>query len=358
MIWLLLGVIIFTYIINKLTLAYGFINLDYTMEADKTVAEIGDKIEISSILEKKKPLNVSFLKVDEYFSKGFNIRTNQYTIFIMPYQRVVRKYNVSLTKRGLYLIEYTSLELGDFAGFKTEVETIFLEKEIVVLPEKINLAENIVPLGSLSGSISVKRWIIDDPLMTIGIREYTGNEPERFIHWPSSLKYGNLMVKNFDFTTDNSILVVLNVETMKPSFKSLEEDLIEKAISITRGVLEEFEESRIPYGFALNSNNHDSNNRNANFYPSGLGQNHLNEFLEVLGRIDDRVPPSFETTLKQLIRKKGNYTTIVIITPRLLDNYVDSINLLSKTINSTVVIALEDTLLHSLNKNIIKYRSR
>lgn len=358
MVWLLLGVIIFTYLINRLTLAYGFINLEYNMEIDKTTAEIGEEIEISSILENRKALNVSFLKVVENFSKGFNMRSNQYTIFIMPYQRVVRKYKVFLMKRGLYTIENTNFEIGDFAGFKTERKTLPIKKEIVILPKKIELAENIVPLGSLSGDISVKRWIIDDPLMTIGIREYTGNEPERFIHWPSALKYGNLMVKNFDFTTDNSVMVVLNIETMKPSFKSIEEDIIEKAISLTRGVLETFQESRIPYGFATNANNYQTEYRKGHYYHSGLGQNHLNMFLEVLGRVDEKVPPSFETTLKELIRKKGNYTTIVIITPRLLDNYIEGINNLSKTVSSTVVISLEDMLLEQLNKNIKKYRGR
>lgn len=358
MVWLLVGLIVFTYLINRLTLAYGFINLDYRMEIDKTIAEIAEPIEISSIIENRKPLNVSFLKIAENFSKGFNIRNNQYTIFIMPYQRVVRKYNVFANNRGLYTISHVDFEVGDFAGFKTERKILPIEKEIVILPKKLELADSIIPLGSLSGDISVKRWIIDDPLMTIGIREYTGNEPERFIHWPSSIKYGNLMVKNFDFTSDNSIMVVSNIETMKPSFKSPETDLVETAISLTRGVLEEFQEARIPYGFVNNSHNHNSEYGKGHYHYPGLGKNHLNTFLEILGRIDDKVPLSFESTLKELRRKQGNYTTIVIITPRLLDNYIDSINLLSKTVNNTVVISLEDTLLDQLDRNIIKYRSR
>lgn len=358
MVWLLLGLIVFTYIVNRLTLAYGFINLDYRIEIDKTIAEIEEPIEISSIVENKKPLNVSFLKVVENFSKGFNIRSNKYNIFIMPYQKVVRKYKIIAKNRGLYYIENTDLEVGDFAGFRTKCKTLSLNKEVVILPNKLDLNESIVALGSLSGDISVKRWIIDDPLMTIGIREYTGNEPERFIHWPSSIKYGNLMVKNFDFTTDNSVMVVLNIETMKPSFKAIEWDLVEKAISLARGVLEEFQEARIPYGFANNSYNHNSEYRKGHYHYPGLGMNHLNTFLEIMGRIDDKIPSSFESMLKELRRKQGNYTTIVIITPRLLDNYIQEINLLSKTVSNTVVISLEDTLLEELNKNIKKYRSR
>ncbi len=75
------------------------------------------------------------------------------------------------------------------------------------------MQEELAPAGALLGDISVRRWIVDDPpLMTIGIREYTGNEPERYIHWPSSMKHNKLMVKNFDFTTDNSVLIALNMK--------------------------------------------------------------------------------------------------------------------------------------------------
>ena len=44
------------------------------------------------------------------------------------------------------------------------------------------------------------------------------------------MKYNKLMVKNFDFTTDNSVLVALNTETMKPSWQPIEKDLIESVI--------------------------------------------------------------------------------------------------------------------------------
>lgn len=358
MVWILLALLLLTYLLNKMSLAYGFINLEYKMELDKNTAEIGEKIEISSIVENRKPLNISFLKITENFPKGFNIRNNQYNIFILPYERVVRKYNIYGNKRGLYSISKVDFEVGDFAGFKTAKKFFLLEKQIVIFPRKLDMEDEIVALGSLSGDISVKRWIIDDPLMTIGIREYTGNEPERYIHWPSSLKYGNLMVKNFDFTTDNSVMVVLNIETTKPSFKKVEFDLIEKAISLTRGVLEEFEAERIPYGFATNSHSFNTGFNKGHYYYPGLGKNHLNQFLEVLGSIDDKIPSSFKTMLKELGRKQGNYTTLVIITPRLLEDYIGEINLLNKTVSNTVIISLEDTLLDELDKNIIKYRSR
>ena len=63
-------------------------------------------------------------------------------------------------------------------------------------------------------------------------------------------------------------------------------------------------------------------------------------------------------TLLEILQKQGNYTTVVIITPRILDTYIESINTLNKTVSRTVVISLEDEYLEKLHKDIIKYRSR
>ncbi|MDR7857409.1 DUF58 domain-containing protein [Tissierella sp.] len=358
MIWFLVALLGITYVINMVALSYGFTNLNYRMEIRQKTAEIGDGIDIESIVENLSLLSVSFLRIDELFPTGFHKKQNTYTLFVMPYQRVKRTYKLIAEKRGLYSIKDVTLTLGDFVGLESHKKQIKLDHEVIVFPKKLELSENIVPEGALSGDISVKRWIIDDPLMTIGIREYTGNEPERYIHWPSSIKYGNLMVRSFDFTTDNSVMVVLNLETMKPCWKPVEEGLIENAISITRGVIEEFEDIKIPYGIANNEYNKNPDYVRGHFYHPGLGQSHLVNLLEVLGKINYKVPFFFENTLKDIGKSKGNYSTIVIITPRILETYIDPINELSRTVNGVVVISLEGEHLEQLNNKIIKYRSK
>ncbi|HBI55789.1 MAG TPA: hypothetical protein DDY38_03050 [Firmicutes bacterium] len=357
MIWYVLGLLALTLIINYLVLLFGFTELTYQLALENKDYEIGEEIPVSSLVENNKPLTVSYLKVDEFFPPHFNVAKNTYSLFIMPFQRVRRKYKIFANKRGLFRINEAVLELGDFVGFKSEQKRMALDQEIVVLPKKVELAESIVPLGALGGDVSVRRWIIDDPLMTIGIREYTGNEPQRFIHWPSSAKYGRLMVKKFDFTTDNSVLVILNVETMKPSWKPIEEELIDEAVSLARGVLEEFEELNIPYGLATNAYNEQSGGRGY-YYHTGLGAGHLGALLHTLGSIHFRIPGFFENTLREIRRNRGNYSTAVIITPRILETYLEPIDLLARAVPRTVVIAIEDEHLADLSSNIIKYRSK
>lgn len=355
MLWHVLWLLALTAIINYLVLRFGFDGLSYRLTAGNKDYEIGEEIPIASVIENNKLLAVSYLKVEEFLPADFNVSKNIYSLFIMPLQRVKRTYKIRAEKRGLHRISEAVLELGDFVGFKSAQKTIAMQEEIVVLPKKIELAESISPLGPLSGEISVRRWIIDDPLMTIGIREYSGNEPQRFIHWPSTLKHGNLMVKSFDFTSDNSVLVVLNVERPRDNWHAIEEEIIDTAVSLARGVLEEFQEQGIPYGLATNAYNEPSRGW-GHYHHAGLGANHLSDLLHTLGSIHFKVPDAFANTLRDLGRRKGNYTTVVIVTPQIMEPYLESIDLLAKTVPRTVVITVEDENLASLSQSIMKYR--
>lgn len=358
MVWFLIILLVLVFIVNEASVRLGMFNLNYSLELGKDMAEIGEEIEVYSTIENEKPFVVSFIRVYERFRKGFNRKNNIYSLFIMPYERVRRSYKIYGIERGKFPISEIKIEIGDFIGLKSENHNFIMDRQVVILPKKEELKELIKPLGSLIGDTSVKRWILEDPLMTTGIREYTGNEPERFIHWPSSLRYGELMVKNFDFTTDNSVMILLNIETMKPSYERIDGEIIEEAIKITRSVMEEFEASKIPYGFACNSYNYDSDYEKGHLYYQGLGKAHLNRFLKILGSMDYKVGTFFKNTINDISKLQGNYSTVVIVTPKILEDYIEPINALSKSVNRTVVISVEDENLGTLGNHIIKYRGR
>ena len=354
MIWFLIGLIGFTYLINQLTLNYGFRDLVYEMEIKKRVAEIGEEVEIESTIENRKILSISFIRISERFPQGLSKGKNVYNLFILPYERIKRKYKIYGEERGLYYIKDSTLSLGDFIGFKLEHKEVDVNKNIIILPRKIELKDSITPLGSLNGDTSVRRWIVDDPLMTIGIREYTGNEPERHIHWPSSLRYGELMVRNFDFTTDNRVIIILNLESVKPFWSGIKKEPIERAICLTRAVMEELQKAKIPYGFATNS--YSTKEKGSQFYHPGLGENQLDYFLEILGSINYGIATSFEDHLNEISRQRVNYTTFVVITPKIFESYIEPLDNLNVTATKTIVISVEKENLDKLNKNIIKYR--
>lgn len=365
MIYFLLAIMIIGVIVNDLVKKYAFDKLSFKRELSKRVVEVGEKFYSTITVENNKAFPVTFLRFTEelppimqysFKANASNTKTCTYhssTMSLMPYQRIKRKYEVFCSKRGRYTFKDVSLNAGDFIGLDTVSKDIEYSQDIIVLPERADLENEIIPYGSNFGELSVKRWIIEDPILTVGIREYTGNEPQKNIHWPSTLKYGKMMVRNFDYTADNTAMVLLNEESFRPFWIGIDSEKIEKCISIARSIFEEFEDKGIPYGFSTNGLLNCSNGSSV-IYP-GCGTAHLNSLLETLGTLDLGVSTEFENILDKMASSGKTVTTCVVITPKILDEYIIPLNNLSDAIDRVVVISVDEKNLYELDNKIESY---
>jgi hypothetical protein len=370
MIYTFIFLIIIGIFLNTISQKYVLHNVFYKREISKNVVDIDEEFEIMTVVENKKILPVTFIQVVEKFPTTLNFKlkavvqttadfiVNTSTMQIMPYQRIKRSYKVFCGKRGRYLFRDVTLVGGDLLGINNVDKNIEYSQEIVVLPQAADLSKEIMPYGDYNGDYSVKRWIIDDPILTIGLREYTGSESYKTIHWPSSLKSGRLMVKKFDFTAENTVMMLLNIECSKPFYIGINQEKIEKCISIARTIIEQFEEASIPYGLMTNSQYCGGAVDENCIERAGSGVVHFNNTLENLGRIDTDACMGFEELLIKLIDNIGNFTTFVIITPSILEPYIDPINIVSKKIMKAMVISLKDFNLEHLNDDIQTFIER
>lgn len=365
MIYTLIFLMVIGISLNMISKKYVLHNIIYKREISKNVVEIDEEFEITTVLENKKILPVTFIQVVEKFPTTLNFKLNAVlqtsanyimhtsTMQIMPYQRIKRSYKVFCLQRGRYIFRDVTLIGGDLLGLNTVDKNIEYSQEIVVLPKIADLSKEIMPYGDYS----VKRWIIDDPILTIGIREYTGSESYKTIHWPSSLKSGKLMVKKFDFTAENTVMVLLNIECSKPFYIGINQEKIEKCISIAAAIIEQFEEAGMPYGVITNSQ-YCGVTEETMIEMVGCGIAHYNNTIENLGRIDIGACMGFEELILKLINNIGNYTTFVIITPHILEPYIEPINILSENTMKAIVISLQDDNLEYLNDDIQTFIER
>ncbi|MDP3387200.1 MAG: DUF58 domain-containing protein, partial [Eubacteriales bacterium] len=274
-------------------------NVSFKREVETSVVEIDETFNVKIVVENKKWLPVSFLQIKEAFPMDleFSLKANveinymqkihTMTMALMPFQRITRIYQMIGLKRGKHIFQEISFISGDFIGLKTYSEPYSngYRQEIVVLPKPYSSLNDLKPYSNYYGDISVKRWIIDDPIMIRGVREYTGNEAEKYIHWPTTLKNGKLMVKDFDFTSDHSAIIILNTEVNLYLWENKDLPKIEACFSLTRTVLEAFEVEGIPYGLASNVTGI-TNFLGRSITDIGYGSHHLHLLLESLGRAD------------------------------------------------------------------------
>lgn len=369
MIYAVIVLIFIGIILNYLSKKYSDYNLYYKREISKKLVEIDEEFDITVIIENKKILPVTFINVIEkfpdaiYYKYGANLLKTANYLFhksnyaLMPYQRIKRTYKAACSKRGKHTFFDVTLTIGDFLGIDTSIKNIEFSQYIIAMPKPLNLNEHLKPYGDYYGDISVKRWIIDDPILTIGIREYTPYDPQKFIHWPSSLKSNKLMVKQFDFTCENTSLIILNIECDKPFWINIDDVKIEKCLSFVRTIIEEFQKEGIPYAYIDNIQGSDFSYKNGSI-SYGYGATLLNQILENLGKASYAVDEEFEETLKKILKSSLNYTTTIIVTPFVHENYIEYINKFKAFSNRCILITMDDKNISRIDDNFLIFIER
>lgn len=307
-------------------------HIRYECSIDKRSCEPGESFQITSVVANRRRLPVAFLRLEEHLPRELEIVQantldlreekgflNHYsTIFLMPRQALTRVVTASLPARGRYIFRGAEIYSGDFLGLRELGHSFRLAEEIVVFPPAADLPELEDTLGGFLGEMSVQRFILEDPVLTLGFREYTGREPQRAISWPQSLSKGRLMVKNYDYTQDVSVTIVLNTDYGRKTLK--DPRLVEEAFSLARAVCAFLERKKIKYSFLTNATA--AGNLGCwSLLAEGLGANHFYTILEGLGRATyDHTEPCRDLFLRAERRAEQGQAHI-IITPKVSPNF-------------------------------------
>ena len=209
------------------------------------------------------------------------------------------KVRIALTGRGLHELGRYFIETGDFLSLYPIIWSDQISKKIICTSEKCSTEELEFPGGEI-GDISVRRFILDDPTMLLGYREYTGREPMKQISWKQTAKVGKLMVRQNDYTTDRSAVVMVNM------YSSLRPQL-EDCLKIVRTVCEQLEESKIPYELMSNGD--------LLSLPEGIGREHLFFILRRLGLSRLAGFNTFNHLVERCVRRRRSNCCYIVITP-------------------------------------------
>ncbi|MBQ1361854.1 MAG: DUF58 domain-containing protein [Oscillospiraceae bacterium] len=277
------------------------LTLHYSLDAQ--LAEPGEKIAFFGSLANHWFLPVSFINYYAYLPKGAvisgkEINWEAHSLFLLPHRSYRHTVLFTLPKRGVYRSGKYYVETGDFLGFKSWVTSREIPFGITVMPKLCTDEPVLKILGDYIGDISVRRFIMEDPVLTLGYLDYTGREPMKKIAWKQSAKVGRLMVKNNDYTVDANAAVVLNMASGSPEEK-------EKCLEIVRTVCERLEKEQIPYQFLSNGD--------AGNLREGFGKKHFDHLMTNLGRSALFSYSSFDSLIERCIRERKRSLSHFII---------------------------------------------
>ncbi|MCL2566240.1 MAG: DUF58 domain-containing protein [Defluviitaleaceae bacterium] len=298
--------------------------IEFDYHSTKLLVEPDEEFDIITTLTNTKRRFVPFIKLDQAFPKELLIKDaaptitsdargyNRYirTLYIMPRSKYIKRETAILPERGRYIFQGAYLRGGDFMGFNDQLKKYSILREVVVYPKTVPTGDIEIVMGGIMGDISVRRLVMEDPILVVGFREYSGREPMKAISWNHSARVGKLMVKQFDHTIDPAISVVLDVEG-----KGLEGDGDKKefAFSAARTVCQSLEDKGMKYDFLTNATTADSFMR-WSYLTESIGAQHFATIMEGLGRATHTHVESFSTLCENFVQKRLYDRFVILIT--------------------------------------------
>lgn len=303
---------------------HGFHNLRVHREVSKRAVHINESFEITTVVENNKKFPISFLVVKEKipshmkyltessdgeFLEQWRYYESRYNVW--SYERVKRTYKVKFDKRGVYILNELELTIGDLFGLSSNTKDMLDSNEIIVYPDVIPIENYIFKSTSYFGDNIIKRWIQKDPLYIKGIREYTVEDRMKDIHWKSSMKMNKLMVKEYDFTSEREITIVVAINQGGGVWTGFNEVTLEKAAMMAASLATKFINSGISTGIWTNSKLFGVEENIKTEVSNSTGK--LKSMLELCARLSVfQNSTTYEYLKKNMLKFRGNCTYIII----------------------------------------------
>ncbi|RJX37704.1 DUF58 domain-containing protein [Paenibacillus pinisoli] len=265
--WILLFSMAAIYGQGRLFKRHALRELTYSRKFRQHTCFAGDEIELVEQLDNRKSLPVPWLRVESQlpaqlqFRQGENIEVssgnlyqNHRSLFSLgSYKRLTRTHYVKALKRGCYRLNSVTITGGDLLGVFLQHTKFQLNDELVVYPRPAEVPFHLLPSRSMQGEYTVKRFIVPDPFVVSGAREYQPGDSMKQINWKASARTGVLQVHQYDYTAERNMMILLNVEDRETMWRTVSNKaLIERGIEWAAGVADAAIVQGMAAGFTAN----------------------------------------------------------------------------------------------------------
>lgn len=331
----------------------AFRRLDYRCEFSVKEAHEGDSIYLVETVYNGKLLPVPWLKVDIHSSRWLDFagtcsviaqdsRRVTSSFILKSYQRTTRRWKLKCLKRGVFTTENVTLVSGDLLDFSVVSIPVAVNASLMVYPEIIDLDELFVPVNLLQSDKTVNRWIIDDPFIISGARDYAPGDPLNRIHWPLTARTGRLMVKKNEYTSQRSLTVLLNMQSQLYEYTdTINKRMAELGIKVAATLFDGALRQGTPVRFGTNGCI-SADAKQMIFTNEAADKDHISELFRILAKLLMKNVRDFEDLLEDTLAVLEN-TEVVIITAylskricRLADALADAGNTVSVILLDTV----------------------
>lgn len=330
--WLLFITLLILSIQVILFRAFGHKGLKYERYFSTRGCFEGEEAEMVERIANRNIVPVPWLRLESLIHAGLrfysqaNLDINNGQLFqnhksmfsLMPYTQITRRHRIYCSKRGCYRLNTASLTYGDLVGLYRNTLKLSLDAELLVYPKLASLEELALPSHSWQGDLVVRRWIVEDPFMISGAREYRYGDPLNGINWKATARSGRIQVHQRDFTADHRLMIYLNVEDHEKMWSQVnDEALFEKGLSIAAAIAQHATQLGMEVGFSTNAPSVDS--KEPVKVEAGNGAGHMTFLLETMAKVVVARSIPFDTLLEEEAAVGTTNQDILIISAYISD---------------------------------------
>lgn len=227
-------------------------------------------------------------------------------------QKVTRQWHVDTLRRGAFKIEDITLVGSDLFGAYHYSDIIHVNSEVVVLPRPIQIDRYIDRIKDIQGERIVRCFILEDPFIAAGVREYNQGDSMRKIHWGLTARQGELMVRNNETTSKKSPTILFNNQLYREQLKEpVRDERLEYGIRVAAGEMEKTLSDSIPVKLLINGSIDDSNESIISL--EMWGKDHVHSLFTILADVKETFTEHFDKFLLHYGQEIQS-TEVIIIT--------------------------------------------
>lgn len=227
-----------------------------------------------------------------------------------------------LRRRGLYEWGPLRITTSDPFGIFKRVRELGGSAQILVYPPVVDLPHFQAPPANLPGEGRFRRRTHYVTPNASGIRQYAPGDAFNRIHWRSTARTGEMMVKTFELDPASDIWLVLDLEK-RVAAGSGEESTEEYAVRVAASVARHYLVNNRPVGLI-------SFGKDLRVLEPERGSQQLTRILETLATAYSVGDAPLGNILTEEQRRFGRHTTLIIITSATDDHWLTAIQALTQ----------------------------
>ena len=349
MIQVLACVLILTAVLEWYTYRDALRHINFKSTSETRQTEPAEPFTVSVTAENTGKLPIGFVRAEVRYPQEMELpvsskvrhvtseRLVSHIFSLKRRQRITRTMEVHIDRRGCYRMLGARLYRGDFIGINEQTARYEDLHEIVVFPERVGDHRLQKALTGLIGDMISRRYLLQDPVLTTGMREYIPGDPMRSINWKQTARRGQLMVREFEYTREEACRVVLCL----PDLERIGSDLLDICCGLVRTICEELTKKGITVVFYTNASPFGLYIERS--FKSTVQKRNLTALLDTLGRLTDMVTCRQEQLINDCMRGVERNQEYILVVPRATDQAKKAADALeARTGRRVVLIAGEE----------------